>query len=98
MVLAASTISLGALYVIYSFDFVKHMPWMKLFHFLEGTHGITPREMGIMDVELVKEMLARYKCLTHLINIAFATMVPLIISFAIFEIYKATRDINELTY
>ena len=63
---AGCMIAITSSNVIYNFSFEKNLHWMKLFHFLEGKRNkITPRDMGITDVEYVKEMIARYKFSTH---------------------------------
>jgi hypothetical protein len=72
------------------------MPWLKLFRFLEGEQGLTPSQMGITEMELVKEMLARYKLLTIIskIMIQFATMVFFILgSVEIFLIMRNSKEI-----
>jgi hypothetical protein len=48
-------------YLIYSFSFTRNLSWLELFLFLGGKNGLTPRQMGILDVEIVKEIIARYK-------------------------------------
>jgi len=71
------------------------MPWMQIFYFLEGKNGLTPHRMGITEVELVKEMIARYKALI-IVAIFVIPLVLIIMGIvAPFLVWAKCRDLRE---
>jgi hypothetical protein len=94
--IGGSVIALGVSYVVYKFSFTREMPWMDLFHFLEGKHGLTPRQMGIRDLELVKELIVRYKSLVYLVEMSFPPGILLfgvLLSYMIIKVADNTQEI-----
>src|SRR5581483_11274944 len=55
--ISAILMSIGTIYLIYIFCFKRYFEWMEVFHFLEGKYSLL--EMGITDIEMVKELIAR---------------------------------------
>jgi hypothetical protein len=91
------SISIASIYKFYKFSFTKktQLPWLKLFQFLDGNHAITPRQMGLTDVEIVKAILKRYFILLNLslLSVISGTLLGgLIVSI---EGYILFRNIEE---
>ena len=89
--------ALCAAYIVYTFGFTQKLPWLELFHFLEGKHSITPRQMGITEIDLVKEILARYKALCKFSQIVILIiMIPCELLF-ILEASSEVRNYQEVS-
>jgi hypothetical protein len=75
-------------YVIFAFRMDKNLYWIKLFHFLEGNKNLTLREIGIPDIEVTKEFIARYKFLTTLNHLCLSRGVFVIHALLCLELLK----------
>ncbi len=82
-------------YINYSFNFTEHMPWLEIFRFLEGKTCYTPRQMGITEVELVKEIIARYKLLIYGSVIEIPIVMTILGISAPFVFWFKCRDLRE---
>src|ERR1700728_8151 len=88
--------SIGAIYLIYIFCFKRYFEWMEVFHFLEGKYS--PLEMGITDIEMVKELIARTKIILMLKDIAISGTLIGTSVLILYQVPAQTRDRQELLY
>jgi hypothetical protein len=88
--------SIGAIYLIYIFCFKRYFEWMEVFHFLEGKYS--PLEMGITDIEMVKELIARTKIIIMAKDNAISGALIGASVLTLYEVSVQTRDRQELLY
>jgi hypothetical protein len=96
---SASLAAMVPAFLVYEFCFTRYIPCLELFHFLDGTNReLTPRRMGITDMDMVKEMIARYKILMKFSHLFLTKPVFALCVMIFIEFYIKTRNMWELVY